>query len=259
MGELFAPSLFVKNKKEVHSMDNIFIKQMCDLARDIDMDFVMREVRALTDIEYPQTFEARKKSADYVEALLRREGFSGVERVDFSADGKTTYQDKRMPMSWDVSHAKLTVLSKVPSLERAVIADYKENPLSIVWGSVSVAEGGIKVRIIPESEVYMGEDARGALVLLEEGTRCSSEALSPLLDLGAIGFVTDSVVGACEAPDSISWINSAVDDSMHWHVQSDDRDFIGFSISARDGRALRSACYRGQVYARIESDFIAAA
>ena len=233
---------------------NKFVREMKDIADGLDIDFMMKEVRALTDIEYPQTFKARRKSTLYVEELLKKEGFLGVERVDFPADGRTTYQDKRMPMSWDVSNAKLTVLSKVAGLERSVIADYGENPFSIVWGSVSTPEGGIKARIIPESEVYMGEDARGALVLLGTDSRCCSEVISPLLDLGAIGFVTDSVVGACEAPDSISWINSAVDDSMHWHVQSEDRDFIGFSISARVGRALRAAAYRGQVWAKIESD-----
>ena len=230
------------------------VSEMQDIAAGLDIDFMMREVRRLTDIEYPQTFTARKNSTDYVEALLRKENFDGIERVDFKADGKTVYQDKRMPMSWDVSHAKLTVLSKVAGLERSVIADYEANPLSVVWGSVSTPEEGLKVRIIPESEVYMGEDARGALVLLEADSRCCSEVISPLLDLGAIGIVTDAVIGACEAPDSVAWINSAVDDSMHWHVQSEDRDFIGFSITARDGRALRSAAYRGQVWARIESD-----
>ena len=227
---------------------------MKSIAEAIDMDFVMKEVSALTDIEYPQTFKSRRNSTKYIEALLRKEGFSGVEVIDFSADGKTSYQDKRMPISWDVTKAKLTVLSNVPGLERKVIADYEQQPFSIVWGSVSTPEGGVRARIIPESEVYMGEDARGALVLLETSDRCCSEVLSPLLDLGALGFITDGVVGGVESPDTVTWVNSAVDDSNHWHVQSDDRDFIGFSISARDGRALRAAAYKGQVWARVESD-----
>ena len=229
-----------------------FISQMKELAARLDMDFVMRECAALTDIEFPQTFKARANSTKYVESLLRKEGFDGIEVVDFRADGKTAYQDKRMPISWDVSHAKLTVLSNVPGLERKVIADYDEHPFSIIWGSVSTPAEGKSVRIIPESEVYLGEDARGALILLETDNRCWSEVISPLLDLGAVGFITDS--GAVDAPDEITWVNSAVDDSNHWHVQADDRDFIGFSITPRDGRALRAACYKGQVWARMESD-----
>ncbi|MBR5139857.1 MAG: AAC(3) family N-acetyltransferase [Clostridia bacterium] len=229
-----------------------FISQMKEIAARLDMDFVMKECAALTDIEFPQTFKARENSTKYVESLLRKEGFDGIEVVDFPADGKTTYQDKRMPISWDVSHAKLTLLSNVPGLERKVIADYNEHPFSIVWGSVSTPEGGKSVRIIPESEVYHGEDARGALILLETDNRCWSEVISPLLDLGAVGFITDS--GAVDAPDEITWVNSAVDDSNHWHVQADDRDFIGFSITPRDGRALRAACYKGHVWARMESD-----
>jgi len=230
-----------------------FAEEMRTLAKDIDMDFVMRETEALTAIEYPQTFKARRNATKYVEALLKKEGFDDTLAVDFPADGKTAYQDKRMPVSWDVSHAKLTILSKVSGLERSVIADYEEHPYSIVWGSVSTPEGGIKARIIPESEVFMGEDARGALVLLDAGNP-PRDTLSAILDLGAIGFITEAFVGAMEAPDERAWINNAVDDSGHWHVQSEDRDFIGFSITARDGRALRSAAYRGQVWARIESD-----
>ena len=233
-------------------LDKKFIAEMKTIAAELDMDFVMRECSALTDIEFPQTFKARANSTKYVENLLRKEGFDDTLVVDFKADGKTAYQDKRMPISWDVSHAKLTILSNVPGLERKVVADYEEHPFSIVWGSVSTPEGGKSVRIIPESEVYMGEDARGALVLLETSNRCCSEVISPLLDLGAVGFITDS--GAVDSPDEISWVNSAVDDSNHWHVQADDRDFIGFSITPRDGRAIRSAAYRGQVWARMESD-----
>ena len=225
---------------------------MKNIAAELDMDFVMREVEALTAIEYPQTFKARRNSTKYVESLLRKEGFDGIEVVDFAADGKTAYQDKRMPMSWDVTKAKLTILSPVSGLERKVVADYEENPFSIVWGSVSTPEGGKSVRIIPESEVYMGEDARGALVLLETDNRCCSEVIAPLLDLGAVGFITDS--GAVDSPDTITWVNCAVDDSNHWHVQADDRDFIGFSITPRDGRAIRAAAYKGQVWARMESD-----
>jgi len=230
-----------------------FIREMKEIAKGLDMDFVMKEISALTDIEYPQTFEARKNSARYTEALLKKEGFTDVLRVDFPADGKTAYQDKRMPISWDVTKAKLTVLSNVPGLERKVIADYEEHPYSIVWGSVSTPDDGIKARIIAESEVFMGEDARGALVLLESNEQ-ARDVLGAILDLGAIGFISERVVGDCDTPDEITWINNATEDSGHWHVQSDDRDFIGFSITPRDARALRAAVYKGQVWARIESD-----
>ena len=230
-----------------------FTEEMQSLVKDVDMDFVMREIEALAAIEYPQTFKARRNSTKYVEALLKKEGFDDAVVIDFPADGKTVYQDKRMPISWDVSKARLTVLSKVAGLERSVIADYEEHPYSIVWGSVSTPEGGIRARIIPESEVFMGEDARGALVLLDAGNP-PRETLSAILDLGAIGFITEPFVGAVEAPDERVWINNAIDDSGHWHVQSEDREYIGFSITPRDARALRAAAYRGQVWAKVESD-----
>ena len=233
--------------------DPKFVNEMREIAKELDMNFIMSEIASLTDIEYPQTFEARANSTRYVEALLRKEGFLGVEVVDFPADGKTAYQDKRMPMSWDVSDATLTLLSNVPGIDNKVIADYKAHPYSVVWGSVSTPEGGIKARIIAESDVFMGEDARGALVLLESNEQ-PRESLGAILDLGAIGFVSERVVGDCDTPDEITWINNATEDSGHWHVQADDRDFIAFSISPRVGRALRAACNKGGVWAEIKSD-----
>ena len=230
-----------------------FVQQMKDIAAELDVDFLMKETAALTDLEYPQTFKARANAANYAKELLLREGFSNVEKVDFPADGKTAYQDKRMPISWDVTNAKLTILSAVPGLERKVVADYQEHPYSIVWGSTSIPEGKRSVRIIPEAEVFMGEDARGALVLLESNGQ-ARDVLASILDLGAIGFVSERVVGDCETPDEITWINNATEDHGHWHVQSDDRDFIGFSITPRDGRAIRAAANKGQVWASVESD-----
>ena len=112
-----------------------FVQQMKDIAAELDVDFLMKETAALTDLEYPQTFKARANAANYAKEILLREGFSNVEKVDFPADGKTAYQDKRMPISWDVTNAKLTILSAVPGLERKVVADYQEHPYSIVWGS----------------------------------------------------------------------------------------------------------------------------
>ena len=230
-----------------------YVNKMRDIAAGLDMDFVMREISALTELEFPQTFKARANAANYAKELLVKEGFSSVEKVDFPADGRTAYQDKRMPISWEVSNAKLTILSSVPGLERKVVADYKEHPYSIVWGSTSIPEGKRSVRIIPESEVFMGEDARGALVLLESNEQ-ARDVLKAILDLGAIGFVSERVVGDCETPDERTWVNNATEDSGHWHVQADDRDFIGFSITARDGRALRAAANKGQVWASVESD-----
>ena len=107
-------------------MNKRFIEELRSLCKDIDIDFCMKEISAITDIEYPQTFPARLNSANYVTELLRKEGFSDVLHVDFPADGKTVYQDKRMPISWDVSHARLTLLSKVAGLEDSVIADYEK-------------------------------------------------------------------------------------------------------------------------------------
>ena len=37
--------------------DPKFVKEMREIAKELDMNFVMKEIASLTDIEYPQTFE----------------------------------------------------------------------------------------------------------------------------------------------------------------------------------------------------------
>ena len=46
----------------------------------------------------------------------------------------------------------------------------------------------------------------------------------------------------------------AATDAGGWNVTADDRDFIGFSISPRNGRKLRHAVTFGGARVRVESD-----
>ena len=84
---------------EVYMSYKRLISEMQGIAASLDMDFVMNEVRTLTDIEYPQTFAARANAAAYVRDLLLREGFDGVEKIDFALDGfqPTPLQVKLQP------------------------------------------------------------------------------------------------------------------------------------------------------------------
>lgn len=59
------------------------------------------------------------------------------------------------------------------------------------------------MRVISEAQFLAGEDARGALVVLEPETTLSSEHLDALLDCGAAGFVSDFTPERFEKPDVV--------------------------------------------------------
>lgn len=220
--------------------------------KQFDRDWLRRHILNLYRIERQQTFPAYQQAAQYTYDLLKQEGFD-AQLLEFPADGKTVYQDKCAPLGWDVSRMRLTVLSGVPGLPDPVIADFATEPLSAVKHSVATPPEGLVTTIVTEAQMKAGEDVSGAFVLLNQATRPRGEVVRMLLDLGAVGWISDYLEDPHTTPDSVSWINAGTEYNS-WHVQAGDRDFISFQITPRTGLALRAACESGQVKVRAESD-----
>ena len=229
-----------------------FFEQAKELIKKIygrlDMDFAVRETEELYKREYGQTFDNYKASSEYLYELLKREGFD-AELYTFPADGKTVYQDKRTPMAWSASCGRLTVLSSPIAFDEPTVADFEKMPYALIKHSVATPEGGIKARLVTEAQVFAGEDPTGALVLTDK-----RPDFSTFLDLGALGVVSYYINNPERFPYSTYWANAAADDNGHWHVQSEDRDFIGYMVTPRIGEKLRRACEMGTVDLLVESD-----
>lgn len=206
----------------------------------------------LYHIERKQTFPAWNAAAEYASNLLKNEGFT-PETVVFPADGKMTYQDKTSPIGWDVSYMRMTLKTPVNGISDPVIADFEREPLEVVKHSVSLPEGGVDARIVPQSRMRAGEDVRGAFVLLDPDARPHKEDLKMLLDLGAYGWVSDYVENPLVHADGVAWLNAGTEHNS-WHVPADERDFIGFQITPINGFYLRAACKEGDVIVHVESD-----
>lgn len=217
-----------------------------------DRQWLTEHIINLYKIERKQTFPAYQQAAEYTYNLMTSCGIES-EIIKSPADGKTIYQDKCMPIGWDISNATLTLTTPVPGINNPVIADYTAEPLAIVKHSVSTPPEGIVVNIVTEAQMLAGEDVKGALILLNQAVRPRGEIIRTILDLGAIGWVSDNLEDPHTTPDSVSWMNAATERNS-WHVQAGDRDFISFQITPRIGLELRNACEHGQVSARIVSD-----
>ena len=236
-----------------------------EFLKSIDADALYRRTFELCGIELGQTTPCHIRAAEFVAEEMRKAGIPNVEKIDVVADGVTTYQDKTMPLAWDASMGRLTALSKVPSgyipvsqrgqkhVTENVLADFERHPFHLVKGSVATPPGGIVTRVGTAQQMLAGEDVRGAMVMLEANCRAVKSVIRPILDLGALGFIADYVVGRYETPDALSWIN-AVTDSGNWHVIAEDRPFIGFSVTPRTGDMIRQCANSGVFKVRVESD-----
>ena len=215
----------------------------------IDGDDLVRRTKELCQIEMGQTFRHYRMAAEHMLAELKKYNIPNAEIITYPADGVTTYQDKRMPIAWDASVGKLTLCDAA----NTVAADYTVHPFHLIKGSCGVKPGGETVRIITEQQFLAGEDPKNALVMLEADTWPRAKVLTPILDLGGRGIISDFLTIRYDDVDAIQWVNACTEGS-NWHVQSEDRDFIGFSISLRMGEKIRQMCNHGGLKAKIECD-----
>lgn len=219
------------------------------IRNQLDGQLMMEKATELCRIEQGQTFRHYHQSVDWICNEMKAAGLPNVEKLSFPADGITTYEDKRMPTAWDASIGKLTLFDDA----QTVAADYKIHPFHLIKGSVGTEPGGETVRIITEQQFLAGEDPRGALVMLESATPPRAAVLTPILDQGGRGIISDYLVGRHEHPDALQWVTACTEGS-NWHIQCDDRDFIGFSVSLRMGDKIRLLARKGNLLAKIECD-----
>ncbi len=231
----------------------------------VDRESLMRNTEELTRLELGQTWKSMHGAAQHAAELLRQAGIPQVEVLSFPADGKTVYQDKRMPLAWEASIGKLTLLktgapqgdpwagyNPLPNGD-FVAADYQRHPFHLIKGSTATPPGGTTVRIITESQFLAGENPKNSLVMLNALTPPRAAALCPILDQGAIGLISDYLTGRYESPDSIQWV-AACTEGSNWHVQCEDRPFIGFSVSPKAGDFIRQKAASGALLAHMECD-----
>lgn len=234
-------------------MDTSTLIPFSKVLGQLDMEWILSNTERLWKIELGQCFRHYRQAALFAETLLRESGVERVERIVVPADGRTTCLDRTMPLAWDATRGTLTVKQSRVAFDDPVIASYERHPFHLAKGSVSTPPGGITTRLITEQQMYTGEDARGAMVLLEPDAFPSGATFRALGDFGALGFVNDYLVGRYETPDAISWTTTCTE-GVHWHVQATDRPRIGFSVSPRTGDKLRTALRKGQVLVHVESD-----
>ena len=244
---IFAKSRIIK-KKDIGAGN---IKTYLDIFKnEISAEFLKKHTVALMERELPQTTPAIHNAAKYIYGLLKDNGLD-TELVEFVSDGENLCYDAALPMCWDTSYGKLSVISDWDG--DCVIADYEKEPFSLVRYSVSTPPEGITARLVEWDKMMSGEDVTGAFVLVPYGQFVGAKILVPILDRGAIGFIGGTVSSREEKPDSTHWINGATETNA-WCVNDNERDFIGFSVTPRIHKKLTEACEKGEVLLKAQTD-----
>ncbi|MBQ5777738.1 MAG: hypothetical protein IIV97_02855, partial [Oscillospiraceae bacterium] len=218
-----------------------------------DSEWLREHILNLYKIERRQSFSAYEEAARYTYDLLKKEGFE-AELLGFPADGKTVYQDKTCPIGWDITDGTLELVSDVPGIKDKLLCDYKREPLSVAKASCATPPEGILTNVVTEQQMKAGANVEGAFVLLNHATRPSKLPLRMMLDLGAIGWISDyQEEGLNEDIDSVYWCNAATENGT-WAAIAIDRPHISYQVSPRVASRLRAQCERGGVMVRAFSD-----
>ena len=65
----------------------------------LDGPAMVAKAEELCRIEQGQTFRHYHQSIDWICKAMKAAGLPNVEKINFPADGVTTYEDKRMPVA----------------------------------------------------------------------------------------------------------------------------------------------------------------
>lgn len=194
-------------------------------------------------------FARFQQTADYLEKTMRDIGLSKVESEPAPADGVTQYGFWTMPLAWDVKRAKLEVTEPAVPEEMTVLADYHQEPASLVMWSGATPAGGITADVVElrpsKIEQLKHIDVKGKMVLTDPPLSLSARGAlkAALYKSGAAGMISY----ATENPDLVNghyWLNAWGD--AGWGFTKASSPLVGFSITPKQGAYLSNLLAQGK-------------
>ncbi len=214
------------------------------------LDFVLR----VRENDRWFNFQKFHKTAEYIQSTMNAIGLKKVELVETPADGVTQYGFWTMPLAWDVNRATLEIVEPAVPAGTRTLADYSQEPTSLVMWSGPTPPGGITAEVVelkssaPEDIARV--DVKGKIVFFTEvknpnardsATIKLGEIKAALAKLGVVGIISDSTENPDLATDHY-WVNSYGDGG--WGFTKAGSPMPAFSITPRQGTYLRNLLVR---------------
>jgi hypothetical protein len=204
------------------------------------------DASAIHAIDRKFTFSSFHESARYSAERLRAGGLSDVEVLEAPADGKTVFGDWMMPLAWEADAATFDVVSANGAAER--VADRAHTPACLTMWSAPTPDEGLEADLIwvedpSDPSTWDADDLRGKIVFTSASPR---DAKQPLLEKGALGFLSAFQSPGADLPDAVAWVNAWCDDPSGWALTHRDRRGWSFQISPRQGEGLRARLEAGE-------------
>jgi aminopeptidase-like protein len=186
------------------------------------------------------------EAAEYVKNELLKMGLQDASIEQFPADGKTKYWTYTSPVGWEINSAELRLIEP----EDKLLCTYEDNPQSLHVFSNYTPPEGITAELVDvgagtKPKDYEGKDVKGKFVLATGRARLVHE--QAVYKFGAAGVITDAVT--YEMPnvrESLDIPDAHAYQAIWPTAEQLDKIVFGFSLSKRQGNALRALVRNGK-------------
>ncbi len=218
------------------------VRQLTHLFRTaISGTAALRDLTAITAYHRIQSSPGFREAARFCQGRLADAGVA-AEILSFPGDGVTEYWGHPNPQEWVARSATLRLIE--PQKEARVLADYREEKISLIQRSLATPADGVEAEVVvledgEEESEYEGLDLQGKIVLTKgDLNRVRQLAVGRH---GAIGILFDGMREAPPARPLLGLTEARQYTSFWWERTGEEvpgRCF-GFVLSPQEGAYLR--------------------
>ena len=239
MGALLLACLWVSGTAGAASMpDGLPEATVTALATEVSGDTAKKNLEGIVAFHRERGSRGFHAAAELMAERARAYGLSGVEILQFPADGKIFYGTQRSRPAWDADSAELV---DVTGSRPITIASYASEPIVLAEDSESADVTAELVDVGDGSKEadYAGKDVKGKIVLVATSAGTAQELA--VGKFGAVGIVSyqqnQKTAWSGDNPDQIRWGHL---DTFSAHPT------FAFMVSSNTARALKQRLASGE-------------
>ena len=208
------------------------------MADELSGEIAMRNLEGLARFHRQRGSEGFHAAAELIAERARAYGLTGVEILEFPADGKIMYGTQRSRMAWDAEDAELV---EVKNGTETKIASYAAEPIVLAEDSepADVTADLVDVNSGTKESDYKGRDVRGKIILVSSQPEAVQE-------LGVGKFGAAGIVSS--AQNQMTAWSGENENLIRWgHLGSfSPHKTFAFMVSLRTARAMQSRLNAGE-------------